>query len=735
MTTLEAARQYLQNGFSVIPLCGPDEPQGQPVDKRGKKPTITWTEYQTRQATDEELVKWFENGKHNIGIVTGVISGITVVDFDTPEAIENAKSKGFPKGPLSKTAKGFHAFCQYEPGHRNFQKRADLPGIDLRAEGGYVVAAPSIHATGKPYAWVHGRGLDMPLPNAPEWLFAKSDKDKTPIADLYKAEIGNRNESLARLLGSWLNDHDHITLSELIDMGEIWSKGLPSPLPQYEVARTCQSIFDKHFSERRRPPELPEPLPLVRVTPQNDPFPFEVLPPAIRTAALRVREVVQAPIDLVCQSFLAAATLAVQPYVDVLIDGRRFPVSNNYIVEGISGERKSAVERVATGPIKDRQRKEGEQFHIGEKAFEAAHVAWEQKRKAAFKEDDKDVIEAMLKNAGEEPKHVQPVYLFSEPSFQGIERAFAEGRYTLGLFSDEGGRFLGGYAMSKENQTNTITGLSKLWDGDPLDRMRGGDGLTMLYGRRFSVHLMIQPALSGQLFGNSILTGQGFLSRCLCSYPASTIGNRPYKAVDLSKDVATVAYFKAMEGILDKPLPIHDRPEMGLNTRAITLTSAAKSIWIAFHDHVEALQKPGGDLFPIIGFASKAAEHAARIAGVLSTFQNPDVTEIGTEYVEAGITIAQFYLGEALRLFHASNDNPLLTLAEECFRYGTEKTNGVIGLRNLYQFGPNAVRNKETAMQVITALEEHYRAVQIPGGAVVDGKKNRDAWRLVPMEV
>lgn len=151
----KVAREYVAAGISVIPLHGPDEPKGAPIEKRGKRPAIdAWKEFQTRYATDEELVKWFSDGKRNIGIVTGKLSGLTVVDFDTAEAIELAKEKGFPKGPLVKTARGFHAYCRYEEGHRNFQKKAGLPGIDLRGEGGYVVAPPSIHATGKAYEWV-----------------------------------------------------------------------------------------------------------------------------------------------------------------------------------------------------------------------------------------------------------------------------------------------------------------------------------------------------------------------------------------------------------------------------------------------------------------------------------------------------------------------------------------------------------------------------------------------------
>ncbi|MRR56129.1 MAG: bifunctional DNA primase/polymerase [Deltaproteobacteria bacterium] len=149
-TILEAALSYLQRGFSVIPL-----------EPRGKRPVVSWTLYQTRQATEEEVREWFDNDKgYNIGIVTGAISGLTVVDFDTQEAIQLAKERNFPVTPLAKTGKGYHAYCQYKEGTRNFQKRADLPGIDLRSDGGYVVAPPSVHSSGSVYQWVQGRGLD-----------------------------------------------------------------------------------------------------------------------------------------------------------------------------------------------------------------------------------------------------------------------------------------------------------------------------------------------------------------------------------------------------------------------------------------------------------------------------------------------------------------------------------------------------------------------------------------------
>ena len=139
--TLQAARDYLLKGFSVIPIL-----------PRGKKPAIPWKEYQQRPPTDEELVQWFGNGaKNNTGIVTGPVSGLAVVDLDSDRAFAFAKEKNLSPTPTVKTGRGFHVYCKTKDGVRNFQQRDGLPDIDLRAEGGYVVAPPSVHESGLVY--------------------------------------------------------------------------------------------------------------------------------------------------------------------------------------------------------------------------------------------------------------------------------------------------------------------------------------------------------------------------------------------------------------------------------------------------------------------------------------------------------------------------------------------------------------------------------------------------------
>ncbi|NIM99435.1 MAG: hypothetical protein GTO24_15605, partial [candidate division Zixibacteria bacterium] len=113
-TLLYCARAYVARGFSVIPL--------RPRDKR---PALdSWTDFQKRKPTEEELSAWFggNGSRANIGIVTGWISGIVVLDLDSQEALKFAEENNFPATPRARTGKGYHCYYGYpENGVRNFQ--------------------------------------------------------------------------------------------------------------------------------------------------------------------------------------------------------------------------------------------------------------------------------------------------------------------------------------------------------------------------------------------------------------------------------------------------------------------------------------------------------------------------------------------------------------------------------------------------------------------------------------
>ena len=145
---LNVALEYLNKyHFSVIPL------------KKDKRPLIKWEEYQKRLPTEKEVREWFTKYPDaNIGIVTGQLSGIAVIDVDKIGDYGNIMS------PMAQTPRGEHYYFQYEEGITNtvniFGKKCDV-----RGEGGYVVAPPSINGNGKKYKWI--RSLSIGLPEFP----------------------------------------------------------------------------------------------------------------------------------------------------------------------------------------------------------------------------------------------------------------------------------------------------------------------------------------------------------------------------------------------------------------------------------------------------------------------------------------------------------------------------------------------------------------------------------------
>lgn len=150
MNNLEAALAYSDKSFSVIPIR-PD-----------KKPFIQWKEFQTRKATKEEIKKWFSQWpKANVGIVTGGISGVFVVDCDSQEAYEKIQAM-LPECFLTaivKTPRGYHLYFAYASEKTISNAAGILPGVDIRAEGGYAIAPPSVNADGLSYQWMEGLSI------------------------------------------------------------------------------------------------------------------------------------------------------------------------------------------------------------------------------------------------------------------------------------------------------------------------------------------------------------------------------------------------------------------------------------------------------------------------------------------------------------------------------------------------------------------------------------------------
>src|SRR5262249_41187879 len=109
---LHIARELLARGLSVIPV-----PRADGVRFNGKVPALCWREFQARLPTEAEVSDWFGSKPTNIGIVTGAISGLVVVDVDSPEAV-SWWTKNRPYTPWqTRSARGYHLFYRH-PGVR-----------------------------------------------------------------------------------------------------------------------------------------------------------------------------------------------------------------------------------------------------------------------------------------------------------------------------------------------------------------------------------------------------------------------------------------------------------------------------------------------------------------------------------------------------------------------------------------------------------------------------------------
>lgn len=145
-TNVDDAVALQRQGFALLPV--------EPVGKRPHARVLdrvygstSWKPLTERPATETELLAWYQaDPELNIGVLTGKPSGgLVVLDLDgpTPESLRH------PATPSVETGRGRHVYLRGSGKERS----SKFDGGDLKASGGYVIAPPSLHASGTRYAW------------------------------------------------------------------------------------------------------------------------------------------------------------------------------------------------------------------------------------------------------------------------------------------------------------------------------------------------------------------------------------------------------------------------------------------------------------------------------------------------------------------------------------------------------------------------------------------------------
>ena len=236
------AQQYLACGLSVFPATS------------AKKPAIpAWVPYQTRIPSAEEVEIWSKDlGDQNIAIVCGQLSNLTVVDCDTPEAIQGVEAL-LPEGmelPIVTTPRaGRHYYFRYCPELHSRNNAHD--GIDIKSEGGYVLAPPSRTKSGA-YSWHLELNLSTvaerpPVPEALlKLLKAGTTSPVLPSPDKPILTQGTRDQDLFHAAYGFFNNERPRDEVERIIVN--MAKVCTPPFPEREARAKVESAWKRYQS-------------------------------------------------------------------------------------------------------------------------------------------------------------------------------------------------------------------------------------------------------------------------------------------------------------------------------------------------------------------------------------------------------------------------------------------------------------------------------------------------------
>jgi hypothetical protein len=223
------ARTYAELGLAVLPLHNISVAGGKcscgklKCSSPGKHPR---TGRGLNDATADAVIieRWWRTwADANVGIATGTVSGIVVLDVDPRHGgNESLGDLQLAHGPLPKTpivitgGSGKHIFFRHPGGHVPNSSGALASGIDVRGDGGYVVAPPSNHVSGNFYSWEPANRIDKEMfAAAPDWLLAlirklpneeHTGRPSSEWVELIRGPVaeGMRNDALARIAGHLL---------------------------------------------------------------------------------------------------------------------------------------------------------------------------------------------------------------------------------------------------------------------------------------------------------------------------------------------------------------------------------------------------------------------------------------------------------------------------------------------------------------------------------------------------
>lgn len=415
----------------------------------------------------------------------------------------------------------------------------------------------------------------------------------------------------------------------------------------------------------------------------------------------------QAPIDIGLMSVLGSLSTLLQGLVDVeRPEVGVGPTSLYTALVAESGERKSSSSSLLDAAILERLKSLEEDFLTKISEYEVEKDIHEEEVSNKRKEISKamkagrsvDLLKnqliALKEGTPEEPRKVQ--LIFEDATPESIMYELSHGWRNASLISHEGGTFLNGSAI------HDLARLNKLWSSEPFTVNRKSSPSFTVDQARLTISIMAQPASISKFMrkkGEESL-GVGFWARFLVCVPCSTQGSRYLGSNSSLNEEHYQNYLEFVKETFDK-LKERKRDPLKRNL-VIKFSEEAERYWIDLYNQIESELRVGGRYEHARDHASKLAENVARIAALLSYFEQKGSYDITLGILMDAEKIALYFSDHFLRCFNSPPEyirdiialqDYLQSLREGGYRY--------IRKNKILQSGPSRLRKKSILDQTL----------------------------------
>jgi len=454
-------------------------------------------------------------------------------------------------------------------------------------------------------------------------------------------------------------------------------------------------------------------------------YPLDLFLTGVRDAAYELQRNLQVPDAMVGMLVIGAMTATCQCDIEVRLPiGLTRPVTLNLLFVGDSGERKSVLERVVYGPLRDADAM-AFLLHNSEMDAYNAELDWWKTIKSSIRheiarscrlgeatDEAKEKLAAHTKLKPKKPKLRK--LLRSDITLRALMDALEGNGESIVIMTDDG------EALFKSSTMSNLGVLNQLFDSPPVLSLDRSDQEHVSVMNPFvSIFILVQEAVLTAYRENrgKLAKGSGHWARYLVGFPQTTKGTR---------------WITPNETVWEHLPKFHERIRELLAKRREKLSSGkfereiiefsedAKMRWIQIANHVEGLIRPGEYMSDIDDFASKMMEIVGRLAATMHYFAG-ESGKISLDTLERAINIVWWHAGEFKRLFAPQ---PILSETEtdaykvatwlRSRRWGGDLSDTVVPKTDVLHNGPVRTRGKLNAVLDLLVWQGGVQIVRNP---------------------